>query len=105
MKKLEQGRRRLAIGAAGIALILAPLTAVMDAAPAVAAPAAQSEQCVRTGFFPTSIEGATYNRSNVALTRTFTEKGVTNSWHPDRHRRSRPEGSTPGASTRSSAAP
>ena len=83
MKKLEQGRRRLAIGAAGIALILAPLTAVMDAAPAVAAPAAQSEQCVRTGFFPTSIEGATYNRSNVALTRTFTEKGVTNSWHPE----------------------
>ena len=82
MKKLEQ-EPPVGRGAAGIALILAPLTALMSAAPAVAAPAAQSEQCVRTGFFPTSIEGATYNRSNVALTRTFTEKGVTNSWHPE----------------------
>ena len=83
MKKLEQRRRRLFISAAGPALILAPLTAIAGAAPAVAAPAAQSVQCVRTGFFPTSINGVTYNQSNVALTRTFTEKGVTNSWHPE----------------------
>ena len=83
MKKLTQRGRRLAIGAAGIALILAPLTAVMGAAPAAAAPAALSVSCIRTGFLPTSINGVTYNQSNVALTRTFTEKGVTNSWHPE----------------------
>jgi hypothetical protein len=83
MKKLTQRGHRLAIGAAGIALILAPLTAVMGAAPAAAAPAAQSVSCIRTGFLPTSINGVTYNQSNVALTRTFTEKGVTNSWHPE----------------------
>lgn len=83
MRNLQQRHHRMAIGVAGIALILAPLTAVMGAAPAVAAPAAQSESCVRTGFFPTSIEGVTSNKSSVTLTRTFSEKGVTNSWHPE----------------------
>jgi hypothetical protein len=83
MRKLQRRRRLLAIGVAGIVLILAPLTAVTGAAPAAAAPAAPSGWCVRTGFFPTSIGGYTFNYSDVALTRTFTEKGVTNSWHPE----------------------
>ena len=83
VKNLKRHHHRLAIGVTGLALILAALSAVMSAAPAVAAPAARSEPCVRAGFFPTSINGITFNYSDLLLTRTFTEKGVTNSWHPD----------------------
>jgi hypothetical protein len=65
-----------------MALVLAPLSAVMSAAPARAAQSA-SDPCTRSGFFPTSISGRTHNNTNVQLTRTFLEKGVSNEWHPE----------------------
>lgn len=82
MTNTRQRHHRLAMAVAGVALILAPLSAVMTAAPALAAQP-PSKSCIRSGFFPTSIAGRTDNNTNVPLTRTFLEKGVTNEWHPE----------------------
>ena len=65
-----------------MALILTPLIAVVSAPPASAS-TPEWVECVRTGFLPTSIAGRTDNRTQVPLTRTYDEKGVTNSWNPE----------------------
>jgi hypothetical protein len=65
-----------------MALVLAPVFAVVTAAPASAA-VPEWVECVRTGFFPTSIAGRTDNRTQVPLTRTYDEKGVSNTWQPE----------------------